>query len=111
MTLADIEKDMAENIQYEIARKFILESGKELRELGIYLYVKPEVIDVEEIITETEKKTIRTIDLSYKGIDTTEHDRRIKAAALQPIKDLLNSNTAEIYFRKKVEDIINEIDR
>lgn len=32
-----------------------------------------------------------------------------KADALKPIKDLLDSNVSQIYFREKVEEIVNEI--
>lgn len=35
--------------------------------------------------------------------------KRVKHETLKPIKDLLDSNVSQIYFREKVEEIVNEI--
>lgn len=37
-----------------------------------------------------------------------EHDKEIREETLQPIKDLLDSNVANIYLRQKLEEIIED---
>lgn len=36
--------------------------------------------------------------------------KRVKHETLKPIKDLLNSNVSQIHLRRKLEEILNEVD-
>lgn len=87
MLLNEIAKSVAEKIDNEIAKSFVLNAGEMLIDQGIRLYIDYQKVEEEVIEDENKSEYHTTYNIKFAGIDTSEHDKQIKADAIDEFVD------------------------
>jgi len=76
--LSKIAKEVAESVDNTIAKAFVLEAGRTLREKGIDIWYTPKKI--REEVEESDSKYIYrdTYEIHFDSVDTSIHDEKIR---------------------------------
>lgn len=86
--LNKIEKSIAEDFDNNLAKAFVMEAGNTLLENGIKIWFSKKIIDSKVEETEFGRVYRDTYAIKFDGIDTSEHDAKIKAEAIDEIENL-----------------------
>lgn len=106
-TLEKIEKDIAEQLDIEIAKTFVMEAGRTLEKEGIRLWLTQKPI--RQTTEEKDDRTVltTTYELAFNHVDTVEHDERVINKCIEALKDKWPMN--ETFILSEVINILEAV--
>ena len=106
-TLEKIEKDIAEQLDIEIAKTFVKEAGRTLEKEGIRLWLTQKPI--RQTTEEKDDRTVltTTYELAFNHVDTVEHDERVINKCIEALKDKWPMN--ETFILSEVINILEAV--
>lgn len=108
--LSKIAREVAEAVDNDIAKAFVLEAGRTLRKKGIDIWYTTKKI--REEVEEDDSKCIYrdTYEIHFDSVDTSIHDKQIRDEILDNVQVEVSEKIEKQIGEEVLEEIFKDVD-